>query len=129
MLTSRQVVVLLLVSLLLWGGAALYIRLFPELLLDPWLGGISFVTTLPVAWASVWIIRRAGRLAPDQLLAGVCIVGAVAMMIDGLVIHWAPGVYGASETIVRLGGAWLLWGYGVSLGIALLMRRAMAQAA
>lgn len=41
------------------------------------------------------------------------------MMIEGLVIRWAPGVYGPDETIVRLGSAWLLWGYGVSLAVAL----------
>jgi hypothetical protein len=43
------------------------------------------------------------------------------MMLDGFVLRWLPATYGSSEIALRVGAAWLLWGYGVSLAIALLM--------
>ncbi|WP_197421651.1 DUF5367 family protein [Sphingobium sp. CCH11-B1] len=92
-------------------------------MLDPVMGGLSFLTTFMFAWLSIVIIRAIAGLTADQLIAGVSVVGTVAMMIDGAVLHWWPAIYGKSETVVRLGAAWLLWGYGVSLGIALLMAR------
>ena len=121
MLARTQLVKLVLVSLALWVAATLYIRLFPTAMLNPMMGAASFLTTFLVAWLSILVIRSAANLSRDQLIAGVSVVGTVAMMIDGAVLHWAPAVYGDNETVVRLGAAWLLWGYGVSLGIALLM--------
>lgn len=123
MLAPSQVLRLVLVSLALWVVATLYIRLFPSVMLDPVMGGLSFLTTFMFAWLSIVIIRAIAGLTADQLIAGVSVVGTVAMMIDGAVLHWWPAIYGKSETVVRLCAAWLLWGYGVSLGIALLMAR------
>jgi len=125
MLAPSQVLRLVLVSLALWFAATLYIRLFPSAMLDPVMGGLSFFTTVLFAWLSIVIIRAIARLNADQLIAGVSVVGTVAMMIDGAVLHWWPAIYGESETVVRLGAAWLLWGYGVSLGITLLMTRSI----
>lgn len=121
MLARSQLLKLVLVSLALWLAATLYIRLFPSVMFDPVMGGLSYLTTFPFAWLSIVIIRAVARLDADQLIAGVNVVGTVAMMIDGAVLHWMPAIYGEGETVVRLGAAWLLWGYGISLGIALLM--------
>lgn len=104
------------VSLILWLIATAYIRWMPDAFTDPMKGPLGFVTTFPMAWVSVWLVRRLG--APDQLLAGVALVGALAMMIDGAALRFFPAVYGTDEFTLRLGAAWLLWGYGVSLGIA-----------
>lgn len=123
MLSGRQVAILVLLGLALWGAATAYIRLLPGMMADPLAGDLSFVTAIPMAWLSIILVRRAAGLSRDQLMAGVSVVGAAAMLIDGAVLHWAPAVYGTSETVVRLGAAWLLWGYGVSLAIALLMVR------
>lgn len=125
MLAPSQALKLVLVSLALWVAATLYIRLFPSAMLDPVMGGLSFLTTFLFAWLSIVFIRAVAGLNADQLIAGVSVVGTVAMMIDGAVLHWWPAIYGESDTVVRLGAAWLLWGYGVSLGIALLMARSI----
>ena len=121
LLTGSQISRLVGWSLLLWAVAAAAIRFLPGLFTDPVQGGLSFVTTVPVAWLSVVLTRRIGSLDRDRLLAGVGLVGAVAMMVDGLVLRWAPSIYGAQDTTVRLGAAWLLWGYGISLLIALVI--------
>jgi len=112
-----QIVKLILLSVGLWLAATLYIRDLPEALA----GSTAFVTALPEGWLSVVVIRYAGGLVRDQLLTGVGVVGAVAMMIDGVALHWLPQAYGTDPTDLRNGAAWLLWGYGVSLGSAVLM--------
>ena len=121
MLSGMQIARLLALSFGLWVVATLYIHLLPNALISPVRGSIGFITTLPVAWLSIWLTRVCGGLRPGQLLAGVAVVGAAAMMIDGLALRWFSAVYGSDPLAVRLGAAWLLWGYGVSLAIALVM--------
>jgi hypothetical protein len=121
MLTLTQTIRLLLLSLALWVAAALYIRFLPAAFTDPLQGNLGFATTLPVAWLSVWLVKIFGRLSASALIPGVAVVGAVAMMIDGAALRWQHQLYGSDETAVRLGAAWLLWGYGVSLAAALVM--------
>ena len=121
MLGRSQMVRLVLIGAAFWIVATLAIRLWPRSLTDPVLGAVMFATTLPIGWLSVRLTRSAAALSPDQLPAGVMLAGAAAMLVDGAVLHWAPQVYGAGDLVVRLGAAWLLWGYGVSFAVALVM--------
>jgi hypothetical protein len=116
-----QIAKLVALSLGFWVLATLYIRLLPNALTNPVQGSLGFVTTLPVAWLSVWLTKASARLATNQLLFGVTVVGATAMMIDGVALRWFSGLYGSDPLAVRLGAAWLLWGYGTSMAIALAM--------
>jgi uncharacterized membrane protein YoaK (UPF0700 family) len=120
-LSKSQLTVLVVFSAVLWVAATAYIRFYPAAFVDPVNGAISFVTALPMGWLSVYLTRRIAKLETGQLLPGIAVVGATAMMIDGLVLHFAPAAYGIDDTTIRFGAAWLLWGYGVSLGIALIM--------
>jgi len=121
MLNRFQILSLIILSLLFWLAAALYVRLAPGALTDPTRCAIAFATTMPVGWLSVVLTRRVGGLSTEQLIPGVAVVGAAAMMIDGVALRWMPGIYGGNDTVVRLEAAWLLWGYGTSLAIALVM--------
>jgi hypothetical protein len=121
MLNVVQIGRLMGLSLVFWLAAALYIDLLPRALTDPIRGTVGFAVSLPVGWLSVVLTQYVGRLAPRQLLSGVGLVGALAMMIDGMALRWFPAVYGSDPTAIRLGAAWLLWGYGVSLAIAVCM--------
>ncbi|HEV2533202.1 hypothetical protein [Phenylobacterium sp.] len=128
MLRPSQIAILTLVGLAFWAAATVSIRWSAYGLLDPTRGALMFATALPVGWLSVRATRSAARLAREQLAAGVLLAGAVAMLVDGAALRWAPQVYGDTEQLVRLGAAWLLWGYGVSLVLALIMSRAPAAA-
>ncbi|TCS12855.1 DUF5367 family protein [Caulobacter sp. BK020] len=119
--SKMQIAKLVALSLGFWALATLYIRLLPNALINPLQGSMGFVTTLPVAWLSVWLTKVLARLAPNQLLSGVAFVGATAMMIDGVALRWFSDLYGSDPLAVRLGAAWLLWGYGVSMAVALTM--------
>jgi hypothetical protein len=126
MISSRQFLVLLVMGVAFWALATAQIRWMPDSITGPTAGWITFITSVPAGWLSVWLTRRCAFLSKGQLPAGILIAGAIAMMIDGAVLHWAPGVYGKTETTVRLGAAWLLWGYGVAFGIAFIVSRAKA---
>jgi len=122
MLSARQVTILSAIALLFWIVAAAWIRVFPAAIIDPLQGSIGFLTSIPVCWLCIRLARRVAVLSPEQLVSGTAVVVALAMLIDASVLRWAPGVYSDSEEVRRLGAAWLLWGYGISLGIALLMQ-------
>jgi hypothetical protein len=123
--SRTQFAILIALGLAMWGAATLLIRLWPAAFTDPLLGAAGFAAMLPVGWLSVWLIARLAGLTPDRVMAGVAVVGATAMCIDGVVLRWAPLVYGDGD-LPRLAGAWLLWGYGVSLAIALTFARRTA---
>ena len=125
MLRPVPILPIVLLSLTLWGLATAYIHLWPDAFTDPVLGAAGFVAALPMAWLSVWLVRR---IAGDRLLPAVSLVGAIAMMLDGLALRFWPGVYGTDATLLQLGAAWLLWGYGVSLAMALLWSAMMERA-
>jgi hypothetical protein len=132
MLKIWQIGALALLGVALWILVTVNIRLMPNSFTDPLLGAIAFILALPAGWVSVWLTKLVGRLTWDQLLPGVSIVAAVAMMMDGAALRWFSTVYSLNDTTVRLGAAWLLWGYGVALGVAVVMaaraRRNMAVA-
>jgi hypothetical protein len=123
MLSSRQFLVLTVLGVAFWALATAQIRWLPNSITGSVAGGVTFVTSVPVGWLSVRIAQRCASLSREQLPAGILITGATAMMIDGALLHWAPQVYGPAETTVRLGAAWLLWGYGFAFGIAFLISR------
>ena len=121
MLTSKQLSVLGTAAVLLWVFATASIRYFPGSVTNPVAGNVGFVTSIPVCWLCVVVTRRCARLAPEQLVAGTAVVVALAMLIDASALRWMHTLYGSDDhgSLFRLGSAWLLWGYGVSLAIAL----------
>jgi hypothetical protein len=119
-LSKRQIAWLAALGVVLWIAVAIDIRLRPDVLLDPLLGSIFFLAAPLAGWLSVWLCKVVGRLSPDQLVPGVAVVGAVAMMMDGAALQWFSGIYGFDDKALRLDAAWLLWGYGVAFAVAFL---------
>jgi hypothetical protein len=119
MLGKRQIGRLVALGAALWFLVALYIRLRPGAFLDPVAGTIAFLTAPIAGWLSVLLCRSVGKLSASQLLPGVTLVGAVAMMLDGAALRWFSGIYGFNERALHLGAAWLLWGYGVAFAVVL----------
>lgn len=120
MLRKNQVWPLIVLGIAFWALVMLNIRLRPRAVLDPVQGLVPFIAAPLLGWLSVWLCQRIARLSAEQLLPGVALAGAVAMMIDGLVLKWWSGLYGMDEQMLRVAAAGLLWGYGVALAVALL---------
>jgi hypothetical protein len=120
MLRKTQIYLLVSLGIALWILVTLNIRLRPDSLLDPIKGLIPFLAAPLGGWLSVWLCKFVGKLSTDQLLPGVALVGAVAMMMDGAALKWFSSVYGFDEKTLRLGAAGLLWGYGVAFAVAVI---------
>ncbi len=123
MLSIRQLKILTLFAVLLWVLATASIRYFPGSFTNPVAGNIGFIVSIPICWWCVLAARRWAGLAHDQLVAGTAFVAALAMLFDASALRWMHAVYSTDDagTLFRLCSAWLLWGYGVSLAIALVM--------
>ena len=120
MLRRNQVWLLILLGIAFWAIVMLNIRLRPQAVLDPVQGLVPFIAAPLLGWVSVWLCKRIAQLAPEQLMPGVALAGAVAMLIDGVVLKWWSGLYGRDEQILRVAAAGLLWGYGIAFVVALI---------
>jgi hypothetical protein len=120
---TARLAILLLLGLGLWVLATLYIHFVPAAFTSPLHSSLGFITALPIGWLSIRLVRRCARLDRSQLVSGTALVGAVAMMFDGLALRFFPWVYSGAPEVFRPASAWLLWGYGVSLAIALWLAR------
>ena len=100
-------------GLAFWLVAALFICLAPFGLFDRGVGTmVLFAVTVPLAWLSVQVAKRIAALAPAQVLQGVAIASAAAMLCDGIGLVWWS-IYGEGDRLP--GAAWLLWGVGLIL--------------
>ena len=118
MLVTRQLLVLCYGGALFWIADVAWIRLVPVLVVDPVWGDVGFLLSIPAAWICVRACRRLAGLNQTQLVPGVTLLVVAAALLHALALRWAPGLYG-SDHAGRLGSAWLLWIYGLILGLAL----------
>ncbi len=110
---------LMALSATLWAVGVATIRLAaPFGLFAPAFAPVLFAVTVPLAWLAVDLaVRVAGPHTP--LPAAATLVSMPALLLDGLAITWAPGLYGPAALPLRAEAAWLLWFVGVSLAVAL----------
>ena len=120
MLRKTQIFLLVSLGIALWLLVTVNIRLRPDAIVDPIRGLVPFVAAPLGGWLSVWLCKLVGRLTAEQLLPGVALVGAVAMMMDGAALKWFSGLYGFDEKMLRVAAAGLLWGYGVAFAGAVI---------
>lgn len=122
MLRIWQVGLLVLLGAALWALVTFNIRSHPEAALDEAKAVRGLLMAPLGGLVSVWLCKVVGRLAPEQILPGVAVVGASAMAMDGVALRWFPALYGYDEKVLRLSAADLLWGYGVGFAVALAWR-------
>lgn len=67
----------------------------------------------------MWLSKHLCKLTAEQSLPGVALVGAIALMLDGVALRWFSSLYGFDEMLLRIAAAWLLWGYGVAFLVAI----------
>jgi hypothetical protein len=130
MLKLWQVAALTGLGIVLWGFVTFGIHANPAAVIAPDKGVRGLIMGPVGGVVSVLLCKLAGRLGDDEIVLGVCVVGAVAMVLDGIALRWLPALYTGDERVLHLAGADLLWGYGVGLlaalawqGVALARRR------
>ena len=84
---------------------------------------LLFIATLPGDWLTILLVRRLAALRPDQIVAGIAVTSATAMLGDGFALAWARPAYGSETADFLPAAAWLLWTYGLALALAFLIAR------
>lgn len=107
-------------GIMLWFTGALSIRYgIPIGLFGGRAGIVLFALSVSLAPILVLMARRLGALRGDQLVPGVALMCAVAVLCGGIALTWFPVLYGDNPASHYLGAAWLLYDVGVNLIVAL----------
>ncbi len=120
-LRRGQVAILAALGVALWLLFALLIRwsLPTGLFGNPVASVLLFVAAVLLAWLMVRLCTRVAALAPGQTVPGVVVASAAALPCDGVALTWTPGLYGPDAASILPAAAWLFWGVGLCLALAL----------
>jgi len=114
-LTHRQGAMLVAIGIVLWFVAAMLLRLIAPLgVFDGPARLALYALTVPATWPFVRLTQRSVRLAPAQIVPGVALVTAAALLADSIVFAWFPWIYGAAA-YARDCAAAVFWGAAVGL--------------
>ena len=121
MLTPRQILVALAIGTVFWAVAAFFVRVFGAPLFVDGSAGlvILFAASVPFAWASMEVCARLGRFSGADLVPALVTMTVVAVVLDGVALVWAPGLYRLPRPTLVLAAAWLLYGVGFILAFGL----------
>ena len=103
-----------------WVAGVLLIRFVGAPLFDrsnPWLLPL-FGASIPVYWVIVKMLAVVGQVSGADLLRAFSLSSVAAAVLDGIALTWFPGLYGLEQAGLLLAAAWLIYAFGVGLGIA-----------
>jgi hypothetical protein len=123
-LTVTQIVILAIYGAVLWYAAALLVRkIGPMGALDGGWRLLTYALVIPGTVPAIMIARPIAKLRRDQTLAGISVVTATALLLDGIAHAWFPAIYGTDPALIVKGAAAIFWGAGVGLVLALSMNK------
>lgn len=112
-------------ALLLWISGVVVIRL--TIPLGLFSGGgltvLAFALGIAINGPTIWLVRRLGGLREDQIVFGMALGSAVAIICDGAALTWAPWLYGGVSADLHRAAAWLLWTVGIGLVWAFIVEK------
>lgn len=118
-ITLRQGLIFAGLGAVLWLAVALPLRGFvaAELTAGPW-RWFLYALGAPAGLLALGLFRLAGARR-GQYFAVISVGTLVALMLDGLAMGWARGLYGTDPARVADAAGTILWGAGVGMLIAL----------
>jgi hypothetical protein len=123
-LTAIQIVILAIYGAVLWFAAAMLVRAIgPMGALDGGWRFLSYALVIPGTVPAIIIARPIAKLRADQTIAGISVVTATALLLDGIAHAWFPAIYGTDPALIVKGAAAIFWGAGVGLVLALTMNK------
>ena len=129
-LTGGQLWSLIGLGTLYWAAAAMMIRHFPQAYFgSPARQVGTYLTAFPVGFSAMRLAEVLFGIRVEQRLVTASILSACALILDGIAFMWFPELYEnpslskiKSPLAIRYsrqGAAFLLWGVGISLVVAL----------
>lgn len=108
-------------GVLFGAAAAIFIRLAGFALFHQggyWLIGL-FLATPFAGWILIKTCLAVTGVPEDEALSPVAILCTTSLLLHGIVVSQYSWVYGESIEQVLLGAAWLLWGLGALMALAI----------
>lgn len=127
-LSWPQTLACIAIGAVVWAASLFVIRIVADFgLLDgTWMTAVLFFGTFLVAFINLWVAMAVLRLpdaAAPQAAAWMC--GAV-LLIEAAALTWAPDIHHEDPITQRIGGAWLVWGIGATMLMAVTRARVSA---
>ncbi len=114
-LSSRQIFICISMGVVLWLAAALMLSALSGYGIHEGAGRVyMYAATIPGTAPFVFLIARLAAFAKGQTGTGVAIGVGAAVLLDGLALAWAPGLYGGVQHVAGAGSV-ILWGAGVAI--------------
>jgi hypothetical protein len=126
-LTTTQISILTVYGAVLWFLAAMLVRTIgPMGALDGLSRIIVYALVIPGTIPAIAVARPLAKLRRDQMVTGISIVTATALLLDGVAHAWFPVIYGTDPALIVKGAAVIFWGAGVGLVLAPIMNKGEA---
>lgn len=127
-LTTTQIAILAIYGVVLWFLAAMLVRnIGPMGALDGGWGALTYALIIPGTVPAIIAARPLAKLRRDQTLAGIAVITATALLLDGVAHAWFPGIYGTDPALIVKGAGAIFWGAGVGLVLAFIMNKGADQ--
>jgi hypothetical protein len=121
-ITFKQMAFCVGYGLALWMGAIFLVRAMAGMGALSGVGLIiAFIVLIPATIPAVLLTQRVMGPSKAQLLVGVSIISAIALLLAGLSFSFSPSFYGTHPALVISAAGFILWGGGIGLVLALLM--------
>ena len=112
-------------GVIFWLSAALTVRTVGNTVFsenNAWLF-LFFVLGFPITWGFLFVTKKAAGIEYGALLEPVVIMTFTATMLDGVALAWFRHLYGPTHEIALYGAAWILWGAGLGLLFAYVLKK------
>jgi len=123
-LTTHQSVRLFAIGVALWFLAAVILRTVgPMGALDGIWRAVTYALIIPGTVPFIFLTKWLARLRADQLVTGIALVTAAALICDGVAFGWFPALYGAADSLIISSAGAVFWGAGVGIFLAFLFNK------
>jgi hypothetical protein len=123
-LTTTQLTILAIYGIIPWFAAAMLVRtLGPMGVLDGGWRVLIYALVIPGTVPAIWMARPLAKLGRNQVLSGIAVVTATALLLDGVAHAWFPAIYGTNPALIVKGAAAIFWGAGVALVLAFIINK------
>ena len=118
-LTPSRVGRILLFSMAVWGGVAVYIRTagpLGEFAPNHLIG--TFVATALATIPLNWLTRKVAGLPAEKMVSVIAVASVVPPTLEGVLMSQFPAAYGGDPIVIGQAAVWLLFAIGVAMLLA-----------
>ena len=111
-MNNEQIIRAILFGSAFWFVAAMTVHFGAPLFDSGWTNALILAASIPVAWASIPVMRFASGVGSAHALDAAVVAIIAATFLDGIAMTWFSGLYAGISLATQNGAAFILWGVG-----------------